>query len=183
MSCDFIPRFQPCSYFCKNTGLKKINALLLLLLVTGAGFMQSCTTGDLFEKTEVIPGHRWKSSFKPSFTFNISDTTSAYRLYLVIRHTDKYHFNNIYINLSVKQPGSDSTETVRFDCKLGNDEAGWLGSGMDDIIEQRVPLTPKEIPVYFRKKGSYTYSLEQIMREDPLENVLNAGIRLEKITE
>ena len=36
------------------------------------------------------------------------------------------------------------------------------------------------INFYFRKKGDYTFTIEQIMREDPLNNVLNVGIRIEK---
>ena len=30
------------------------------------------------------------------------------------------------------------------------------------------------------KAGNYTFTIEQIMREDPLENVLNVGLRIEK---
>jgi hypothetical protein len=47
---------------------------------------------------------------------------------------------------------------------------------MDDIYEHRIPLgEPQSL-----KAGTYTFSLEQIMREDPLEHVLNVGLRLEK---
>jgi hypothetical protein len=35
--------------------------------------------------------------------------------------------------------------------------------------------------ISLRKKGDYTFTLEQIMREDPLKNVLNAGLRIEKV--
>jgi hypothetical protein len=31
------------------------------------------------------------------------------------------------------------------------------------------------------KKGEYSFTLQQIMREDPLQHVLNAGIRIVKI--
>ncbi|MEO7982775.1 MAG: gliding motility lipoprotein GldH [Bacteroidota bacterium] len=140
----------------------------------------SCTTIDLYEKTANIPGHSWKSSFQPSFTFTIKDTTTPYRLFLIIRHNDKYSFNNIYINLHTRQPGGDTTQTARFDCRLGTDNEGWLGSGMDDIYEHMIPLTPAGDQFYFKKAGDYTFSLEQIMREDPLNNVLNVGLRIEK---
>jgi len=33
---------------------------------------------------------------------------------------------------------------------------------------------------YFKKPGNYTFAIEQIMREDPLKNILNAGLRIEK---
>lgn len=150
------------------------------LLVPCTLYLTTCTTIDLYEKNATIPGHRWSSAFKPEFTFTINDTTVPYQLYLVLRHTDKYNFRNIYINLYTHQPGKDSTEKARFDLTLATDEKGWLGSGMDDIYEHRIPLTPPEQDLYFKRAGDYTFTVEHIMREDPLENVMNAGLRIEK---
>jgi gliding motility-associated lipoprotein GldH len=151
--------------------------VFLLFFILG---FAACTTIDLYEKNVTIPGHRWSSAFKPEFTFAIKDTTVPYQLYLVLRHTDKYNYRNIYINLYTQQPGRDSTERIRFDLTLATDEKGWLGSGMDDIYEHRIPLTPPEQDLYFKRAGDYTFSVEQIMREDPLENVMNVGLRIEK---
>jgi gliding motility-associated lipoprotein GldH len=142
----------------------------------------SCTTIDLYEKSVSIPGHSWKNSYKPAFTFTIKDTLSPYQLFFILRHNDKYNFNNIYINISVKQPGQDSAKTFRCDLRLATDTEGWLASGMDDIYEHRIDLNTYliENDISLRKKGDYTFSIEQIMRENPLNNVLNAGLRIEK---
>ena len=136
----------------------------------------SCTTIDLYEKSVAIPGHSWKSDFKPSFTFTIKDTTSTYQLFLILRHNDKYNYNNIYITLSARLPGIDSTRKIRKDLALATDDKGWLAEGMDDIYEHRIKLgDPEQL-----KAGNYTFTIEQIMREDPLKNVLNVGLRIEK---
>lgn len=145
-----------------------------------ASLLFSCTPIGLTEKIANIPGHSWKNSFKPSFTFDIKDTNAAYKLYFIIRHNDLYSFNNIYINLYAQQPGQDSSQAVRYDLKLATNEKGWLASGMDDIYEHRILLTPNGQEFYFKKPGQYKFTIEQIMREDPLKNVLNAGLRLEK---
>jgi len=136
----------------------------------------ACTTVDLYEKSVPMPGHKWPGSFKPSFTFHIKDSSSPYQIYLVLRHNEKYNFNNIYVNLHVSVPGGDTVFSIRRDLRLANNEGGWEASGMDDIYEHRVKLGAPEI----LKAGTYTFTLEQIMREDPLENVMNAGIRIEK---
>jgi len=153
--------------------------LIAFLLLAGT---ISCTPIDLFEKTAVIPGHSWKSSFRPSFTFTIKDTSAPYQLYFIIRHSDRYRYNNIYFNLYAKGPGQDTAQVATYDIRLATNEKGWLGSGMDDIFEHRQLLTPRSADkaFYFKKPGDYTFTIEQIMREDPLEQVLNTGIRIEK---
>ncbi|MGI8635852.1 MAG: gliding motility lipoprotein GldH [Segetibacter sp.] len=136
----------------------------------------SCQTIDVYEKTASFPHHNWKSAEKPSFTFEINDTTSLYRIFLVLRHEDAYNYNNIWINLTVKGP--TGIDTVRREFILGNNRQGWLGSGMDDIFEHRDAFNNRPAPLH---KGKYTFTLQQDMREDPLEHILNAGIRVEKV--
>lgn len=147
----------------------------LFLYTCCALYLISCTTVDLYEKDVAIPGHEWKSSFKPSFTFTIKDTTRPYQFFLVLRHTEKYNYSNIYVNLYIQAPGSDSLSKIQRSLTLA-DNNGWLGSGMDDIYEHRIALgAPQSL-----KAGTYTFTLEQIMREDPLESVLDVGLRIEK---
>jgi gliding motility-associated lipoprotein GldH len=154
--------------------MKRLKKFLLWPVGT-ALLLASCTTIDLYEKTVSIPGHRWKSDFKPSFTFDIKDTLSSYQFYLVLRHTQKYNYSNIYLNLYIHPPGRDSVQKLQQNLLLA-DNTGWKGTGMDDIYEHRIPLGQAQT----LKAGTYTFTLEQIMREDPLEQVLNAGIRIEK---
>jgi gliding motility-associated lipoprotein GldH len=138
--------------------------------------LNSCTTIDLYEKTVPIPGHAWENSFRPSFEFTIQDTSSLYQLFLVLRHNEKYNYNNIYVNLYVKPPGQDSAIKVQRDLILATNEKGWKATGMDDIYDHRIPLgEPQTL-----KAGNYRFTVEQIMRENPLRNVFDAGIRIEK---
>jgi gliding motility-associated lipoprotein GldH len=145
-----------------------------LFFVCYALTLSSCTKIDLYEKDITIPGFRWKSNFQPEFTFNIKDTTSPYQLFLVLRHNEKYNFNNIWITLYSQPPG-DTVHKASFELQLANNEK-WLGSGMDDIYEHRIKLTDPQ----YLKAGVYHFRIEQIMREDPLENVMNVGLRVEK---
>ena len=150
---------------------------LRILSVAGilAFAIASCTTIDLYERSVTIPNYAWTHSFRPTFDFVIKDTTSPYKIFLVLRHNEKYNFNNIYVNLLIKGPGQDSAVKYQRDLRLADNEKGWLASGMDDIYEHRIELAQQSL-----KAGLYHFTLEQIMREDPLQNVLNAGIRLEK---
>jgi len=139
----------------------------------------SCTTIDLYEKSVSIPGHSWKTSYIPSFKFTIKDTAVAYQPYFVIRHTDKYNFNNIYVNLYCQAPGQPEKK-IMLDFPLATNDKGWLGTGMDDIFEHRIAFVLDPRIIDFKKSGDYTFRIEQIMREDPLNNVFNIGLRIEK---
>ncbi len=53
---------------------------------------------------------------------------------------------------------------------------------MDDLYEHRIALTQTNQNFYFKRAGNYIFTLEHIMREDPLESVMNIGLRIEKKT-
>lgn len=137
----------------------------------------SCGTIDVFEKNVSIPSHEWSSGFKPVISFQITDTSSLYNIYVVVRHLNAYRYNNLYLNLYTQIP-NDTLRKQRLDLRLATDDKGWLGSGMDDIFEHRILIT--QIPQQLNRKGVYTFRLEQIMREDPLQYIMNVGIRVEK---
>ncbi len=156
--------------------MKALISFRFFVIIMGLTLIiNSCTTIDLYEKNVTIPSFEWKSNFQPEFDFTIKDTSKPYDLYLVLRHNEKYNFNNIWINLYSQPPG-DTLHKEPFELQLATNEKGWLGTGMDDIWEHRIRII-ENIPL---KQGHYHFKLQQIMREDPLQNVLSVGLRLEK---
>ena len=138
----------------------------------------SCTQINIFEKNTPIPNYKWQCNFAATGTFNIADTISPYNLYIVLRHTDAYQYNNIWLNVGLQSPG-DTMFSQKINLILGSDATGWDGSGMNDIWEVRKLLTTQ--PRRFKKNGQYQFSISQSMRDNPLPNVMSAGLRLEKI--
>lgn len=147
----------------------------IIFFLTTVVFFCSCANLGVFEKQVPFANHEWSSKEVPSFNFEIKDTGIAYNLFVVIRHEDAYHFKNIWLNITIKDP--DSSYTIKREFPF-SDNTRWLGSGIDDVIEHRINFNT--LPVNL-KKGNYTFTLQQIMREDPLQHVLNAGIRVEKV--
>ena len=159
----------------KIFSLKKIAALYL----AGALLLASCKPSiDVFEKDVPMPKQQWESSYKPEIIFTVTDTASLYNVYFVFRHTDAYNFNNLWVKASVQQPGDNKTRSQQYDLTLATNDKGWLASAMDDIYEHRILIQPQ---TKFKKAGDYHFTIEEIMREDPLLHVLNAGIRVEKV--
>ena len=151
-------------------------ALFTLCLSPFTLLLSSCQTVDLYEKVVSIPDQEWKSSFKPQFDFTIKDTQSHYDIFVVLRHNEKYEFNNIWIALTY-QLKEQPAVTGQYELPLANNE-GWIGTAMDDLYEHRIRITPSGGITL--KAGDYHFTIAQIMRKDPLENVMNVGLRIEK---
>ena len=80
------------------------------------------------------------------------------------------------MNLYIQLPSGDTIKKLQQDLILADNVNGWHASGMDDIYEHRIKLGEAES----LRPGTYIFTIEQIMREDPLNNVLDVGLRLEK---
>jgi len=149
------------------------------LIISGAIilFIGSCTQIELYEKNTTIPKFAWQHNFSAKGEFMITDTVSAYSIYLVLRHTDAYQYNNIWLNVGLQPPG-DTMHFQKVNLQLGDDINGWEGTGMNDIWEVRKLLNGE--PRRFKKAGKYSFTISQIMRDNPLLHVMSAGLRLEK---
>ncbi len=150
---------------------------LLLLAVIGC-VLFSCRQIDVYEKNTPIPKYEWQRNFAANGSFTIKDTSAFYNVSVVLRHTDAYAYNNIWLNIGLQSPG-DSMYFQKIDLLLGNDANGWEGAGMNDIWEVRKLLNGQARR--FKKAGTYQFQISQLMRDEPLKNVMSAGLRVEKM--
>ena len=148
---------------------------LLLIFALLAG----CMPAPYFQKDDAIPKNAWTYNFKPTFNFDITDTTAAYQSFFIIRHTQAYPYSNLWIWVYAKSPGDTAIKKTRVNITLAEPTGKWLGRGMGEIYEQRMPIDLSEV-LSFNRKGTYQVSVEQNMRINPLPDVMNVGLRIEK---
>lgn len=153
--------------------------LVLIAFCAALGFA-GCLPSPYYQKDQTIPRNQWTYQFKPKFKFEITDTTSTYNLYFIIRHTEAYPFSNIWMWVYTKQPGDSVATRSRIEIPLAEPSGKWLGKGMGEIWEQRLPMTKDGAPMVFNKTGTYEMQFEQNMRVNPLPEVLQIGLRVEK---
>ncbi len=139
----------------------------------------SCLPSNEFEKNIFIPSHDWKSNFEPSFDFDIADTTAKYKIYVLLRHTDAYLFSNIWLRIDTKEPNKTEFSKQNVELPLATKLGKWTGKGFNEIWEHKIALTGNGF-TKFDKKGIYTIKLKQIMRQDPLPEVMSVGLSIEK---
>jgi gliding motility-associated lipoprotein GldH len=83
--------------------------------------------------------------------------------------------------LYIKTPGDTVATKARINIVLSEPGGKWLGRGMGEIYEQRMPISLGD-SVNLSKPGAYTVRLEQNMRINPLPEVLHVGLRVEKVS-
>lgn len=153
----------------------------IILFVLSASFFAACLPAPHYQKDEAIPGNAWNYNYKPSFTFEITDSTAQYQPYFIIRHTQAYPYNNLWLWLYIKTPGDSVATKARINIVLAEATGKWLGKGMGEIFEQRMPVSLGD-SVNLSKPGTYEVVMEQNMRVNPLPEILHVGLRVEKVT-
>lgn len=162
----------------KRTFIFPLFSLLLVgcLLLLSSGCVQEAKL-NVYQKIVPIPNHKWGYDFKPSFTFNIKDTTARYNIFITLRHTNQYPYNNLWLLIYSHYEGI-KPKSKRVELPLADKTGKWLGSGMGDIFEHRIPIQQN---ARFNQRGVYHFSLEQNMRINPLPHVMSVGLRIQRI--
>lgn len=136
----------------------------------------SCDRNKFYDESLSLQNGKWPKNQAMSFKINIEDTVSTYRFFINVRNTTSYRYKNIYFFLTTEFPGGGmSRDTI--DCLLAAKNGEWLGKGTGRYRDNRIPIRSN---IRFPKSGTYTLSLNQAMREDVLEGISDAGVRLEK---
>ncbi len=152
--------------------MNKIIILIGLVLT-----LIACNNGAVYDKYEPIPDYQWEYSNLLTFEVNLDDKSSAYDLFINLRHADFYPYNNLWIILHIKSPDSESFTQERIQISLAAQDGTWFGDCMGDICDVQIPIKKN---ISFPEKGVYTFKLEQNMRQDPLIGIMETGIKIKK---
>lgn len=138
----------------------------------------ACKNENLvFEKNESIENASWHYDDKKSFSFDIDDLEQKYRLLIYLRHTKEYPNENIWLNSNTTFPSGESVKDA-IELNLAAKNGTWLGKGSGRVLTRELILRDT---FTFTEKGKYEIVLEQFMRRNPLDHILDVGLRLEKI--
>ncbi|WP_300604268.1 gliding motility lipoprotein GldH [Niabella sp.] len=149
---------------------------VLLFILTAPVF--SCKHIEVRERVADIPRHEWGKKFPAVVELDVADS-ATYQLYLILRHTQQYRYNNLVAAVSIKDTTGHPVTTFRVNASLVTPSGSWAGGNIDDLYDHRIRLNT---PVVL-KKNRYRFAISQLMKDDPLLFILNAGIGIEKITE
>ena len=130
----------------------------------------------MFEKNTSIEKSIWSSTDKLNFDVMVEDTSVFYNVYFNVRHASIYPFSNLWVMVTTTYPDG-TAQRQRVEIPLANDDGGWFGEGMGDIWDLKYLASQN---ARFNQKGKYIFTLEQIMREDPVPGIMAMGVRVEQ---
>ncbi len=150
--------------------------LLFLFIV-----LSSCDDTRVFDEYKTVSSS-WEKDEKVTFDLPVLDSLQTYDLFINLRNTNDYRYNNIFLISEMEFPnGKIVTDTLEYDMAASNGE--WLGTGFSDVKESK--LWYKE-NVNFNENGIYKITLQHAMRKNgetfgisSLEGITDIGFRIE----
>lgn len=145
----------------------------------------SCDKKQFFSEYKELNGS-WKKSDTLRFTFEQNDTVNPYHLFLNVRNNNDFPFSNMYIIVTMKEPGKNPTIKVdTLEYLMANPDGTLLGEGFSDIKESKLWYLEN---FKFKKAGKYNVEVVQAVRElgkiegvSELKGITDLGLRIEKI--
>lgn len=141
----------------------------------------SCDSNTVFSDTKAMDGH-WGAAETVVFTLPELDSLKKYNLFLNIRNTNEYKYNNLFLIVSMEFPqGKTITDTLEY--RMANPDGSWMGHGIGNLKENK--LWYKE-NVQFVEEGSYRVNIGHAMRNNgsiegvsKLEGISDVGFSIE----
>ena len=101
-------------------------------------------------------------------------------VFIDVRHTGEYPFSDLFLFVDLTGPGGRTArDTV--ECLLADPSGQWYGKGLGFIFADRYQAKVLyKLGNRFPAGGRYSITLEQAMRTDKLEGVLDIGVSVER---
>ena len=140
----------------------------------------SCDEKRVYDEYKSV-GNAWHKDSIVTFNLPELDSTKRYNLFVNLRATNAYKFNNLFLIVALEMPnGFTKVDTLEY--QMADPDGTLLGDGFSDIKESK--LFYKE-NVRFRSK--YKVSIKQAVRENgkvpgvkALDGITEVGFRIEK---
>ena len=140
-------------------------------------FVWACNDQVIIDTNQEINNRNWSYINKIQIPVNIVDNTKSYNLYLNLRHTADYKYSNVFV--LIHQIGPDKKKaTIRKEFQLAYPDGEWLGSGSGNLYSYQLPF---QEGYKFPSAGKYIFEFEQNMRDNPLREISDVGLRIEPV--
>ncbi len=129
--------------------------------------------GAVIDNNTALPNKVWAYNNRIGYSFKIDDPNARYNFYINLRVTGDYKYSNMFVLI----PDPVKKNSARYELKLARPDGQWLGKGSGNLYSFRIPF---KLNYKFPAAGTYNIRIEQNMRDNPLHEVSDVGLRVEK---
>lgn len=134
----------------------------------------SCNTKEVYHTFNHIPVRGWDKRVIERFSPLIEDTVSLYDIDLSLRYTNDYNYRNLWLFITCEaETGEEFTDTLN--CVLADEYGKWFGAGWGASYQQTISY---KTGFSFPRKGRYSISVQQGMRDDVIPGITEVGIKI-----
>lgn len=159
------------------------NNSFLFFLITALVFT-SCDSNRVFDEYQSVP-NTWNRENIVSFNITLTDSIKPYNLFVNLRNTNAYKYNNIFLIVEMINPnGKIQKDTLEY--KMAEPSGKLLGTGYTDVKENKLWYKKGFV---FNETGEYKVNIHQAMRERGkvngvvnLDGITDVGFRIENPT-
>jgi gliding motility-associated lipoprotein GldH len=147
--------------------------------------LASCTNDIVVSESKSLPGY-WDKEEQLEFQIPQLDTLKKYNIFLNLRNTNDYPFNNLFLIVSMEFPhGKTLVDTLEY--RMAHPNGEWMGGGIGNVKENK--LWYKE-NVSFFEQGNYNITITHAVRNNGdvegvsrLEGITDVGYSIEESKE
>ena len=155
------------------------NGISFVLVFIAFLNLTSCDSNRIYEENIAVEDGIWKNEDIKTFSFDVVDTMSRVNIFVNLRTTTDYPYSNIYVFLYSEFPnGTTDKDTLEF--ILAEPDGKWLGENSGTVVEFKGLIASGG---FLSVSGTYTFQLQHAMREDELHEIIDVGMRFEKMEE
>ncbi len=133
----------------------------MIWLIGLLGTLAACESNMVVGEMHELPGY-WDKDELIEFNIPTLDSINKYDVFLHLRNTNDYPYNNIFLIASMEFPfGKTVTDTLEY--RMAAADGSWLGTGIGSMKESK--LWYKENVIFF-EEGSYTLRISHAVRNN-----------------
>lgn len=144
--------------------------------------LMSCDKNRVFDEYKSLP-NEWNKDSIISFEVKEMDTIQKYDLFINIRNTNDFEYNNLFLITHINFPhGKVVQDTLEYQMSYPDGE--WMGVGAG---ENKASKLWYKKGVRFEEEGTYTFKIRHAMRKngeresiENLKGITEVGLRVEK---
>jgi len=135
--------------------------------------LASCGPSIDYESTVTL-GDEWSYDEHMTYVVPVTDTSQLYDLELILRHSDAFTYQNLYVNINTTYPdGTNISDVVSL--QLADRLGQFSGKCSGHVCQVSIVL---QEAFRFRSAGEHTITIDQHSRESELRGIERGTLRL-----